>query len=84
MYLKKKIEREYLEHLKASLNKTLTSRSKKQYATDTKEHIQKYQRDYILNHKQEKKEYDKVYRENNKERKRENDRVFIARTTRNI
>ena len=72
----RKIEREYLEKLKASLNKTIPSRTKKQYTTDTKEHIQAYQKEYALNHKQEKKDYDKVYRENNEERKRENDRVY--------
>ena len=72
----RKIEREYVEELKASLNKHIPSRTKKQYAEDTKEHIQEYQKEYCSNHKEEKKEYDKIYRENNKDRKRENDRLY--------
>ena len=72
----RKIEREYIEKLKASLNKTIPSRTKKQYAEDTREHIQEYQKKYCLHHKEEKKEYDKIYREQNKDKKRETDRLY--------
>ena len=72
----RKMERQYVEMLKALLNKHIPSRTKKQYAEETKEHIQEYQKNYCSKHEEEKKEYDKSYRENNKDRKRENDKIY--------
>jgi hypothetical protein len=77
-----KIERFYIESLKAELNKNIPLRTHKEYREENKEDIQKKKKIYCENNKEEiakrKKEYreenkediqkkKKIYRENNKE-----------------
>jgi len=63
-----KREREVIENLKPSLNKSIPSRTKKEYYQDNKEQFKKYQEDNKEKFKEYYKEYHKEWYEKNKDK----------------
>jgi hypothetical protein len=61
----RKRERGYMEHLKATLNVRVPSRSGKEWRDDNKDKYQEYRKEYYEQHKDELRVKEKIYRENN-------------------
>jgi exonuclease VII large subunit len=62
-----KCERKYIEEQEFSLNKTLPSRTQKEWIQDHKEEISEWKKQYYLDHKEEMAEYKKQYYQDHKE-----------------
>lgn len=60
-------ERYWIEQLQAKLNKTIPTRTRKEYETDNKEKISQRKKEYTSNNKEKISQYLKEYRELNKE-----------------
>jgi hypothetical protein len=60
-------ERYWLETLKATLNKVVPTRTKKEYVENNKESIREKQKEYVENNKESISQKRKEYRENNKQ-----------------
>jgi hypothetical protein len=63
-------ERKYLEELKATLNKTIPTRTPKEYYEDNKEKTLNQKKEYYQLNKEERQLYNKTYREQNIEHRR--------------
>ena len=71
-----KRERYWLETLKATLNKRIPTRTKKEWSDENKEKLKERNKEYYKTNKEKIKEQKKEYRENNKEEKKEYNKEY--------
>ena len=71
-----KIEREFIEQFNATLNQRIPSRTKKEYSSDNRDHIQAKHKQYYEENKELVLERCKQYRENHKEEIKERKKQY--------
>lgn len=65
-----KIEREYIDKLKPTLNMAIPTRTHKEYRKDNREELNKKHKEWLEKNKENEKKKNKIYREKNKEKEK--------------